>query len=223
MANAELSEINRKDDRSQWAGWDGITPLPSEERLREFGFTDHSPEYWYYTNRVGSAESINITVSKEPLGLIGGEPVYSYRELIVDEYFGQPAYFGRMRPPVRYEIATKISEQLGMLRDAGLELEIDPREYGWEGWNPANAILGESGELDYDWIDAAPESSKAQSVASIPEPIDPEILREVAAVIDREAENLKADSLAIGMSLGEYVAPTAIQSYLAALELKQRG
>ena len=224
MANTELSEIDPKDGRIQWAGWDGITPLPSEERLREFGFTDHSPEHWYYTDRVGSAESINITVNKEPVGLVQGKPVYGYRELIVDEYFGQPAFFGKMLPKPRYEIAQRISEQLAMLRDAGLDLLIDPLEYGWEGWNPDNAILGEAGELDYDWIDAAPESSKPQAepAVSVPEPIDAEILRDVAEVIDREAKNLESDSLALGMSLGEYVAPTAIRTYLAGLEQKQQ-
>jgi len=218
MANA----ISENDSQAE-PGWDGITPLPSEERLREFGFTDYSPEYWYYTARVGGGESINITVNKTPVLRSGNPAAYHYRELIVDEFFGQPAYFGRMLPKPRYEIAQRISEQLAMLRDAGLEIEIDPREYGWEGWSPDHAIMGEAGELDYDWIDAESAGSKPQAEPAIStlEVIDAEILREVAAVIDREAESLKSDSLALGMGLGEYVAPTAIQTYLAALERKQ--
>lgn len=45
---------------------DGVTFLPSEKKLRDFGFTDHRNGYWYYTTRVGSDESFNLTIPKKP-------------------------------------------------------------------------------------------------------------------------------------------------------------
>lgn len=52
--------------------------------------------------------------------------------------------------------------------------------------------------------------------------LDADILKQVAAAIDREAENFRWDSLAIGMTMGDYIAPTAVRTYLKALESKDK-
>lgn len=205
---------------------DGITTLPSEEALRAFGFTGHREGYWYYTARVGSAETLNITVAKEPLAGYSdpslGEPVYGYTELVMDEYFGQPAYFGQMKEEHRIALATKLFGVLRGLYLLGLQIEVDPQEYGWESWPEGEKLQG------HIWGNSVPEELKEPflAICSEPEPeadeltLDPELLKLVAAAIDQEAVNLQWDSVAGAMSLGEYAAPTAIRTYLQGLKAK---
>lgn len=211
MDIASLPIVNPTDDsgRAQWAGFDGLTELPSERELRELGFNDHISDSWYYNGRVASGISINITVAKLPLAKFEGKLLYGYKELICDEFFGQPAYFGLMKEESRFEIAERINAELSRLRDGGLQLKIDPREYSWEDWADEAGLQGLTGEIDRGLGRAEPPR-----LPSPEEPIDLEILRAVAKLIDEESENLKWDSVAGPMSLGEYVAPTAIRAYL---------
>lgn len=123
-------------------GTDGVTFLPAEDKLRDFGFTDHRPGYWYYCTRVNARETLNITIAKQPIGDVKGEPVYSYNELVMDEDFGQPAYFGGMVEPYRSEIARRISSSLEKLLILGLQLQVDPREYAWAAWPEGKPLQG---------------------------------------------------------------------------------
>ena len=213
-------------------GYDGLTFLPSEEDLRGYGFTDHDPEKWYYTLRVGSAESLNITIPKVPVGEVLGEPVYGYTELVMDEYFGQPAYFGRMREEFRYSVAEEVSGILRTLLPLGLRIEVDPIEYGWADWpqdRPLTGLNTDGATLSYlrgQQIAPKGQEEAVAPVLSAPEPaievsLDPELLVQVAAAIDREAKNFGYDSLAHDMTMGEYVAPTALRVYLAGIQKKQ--
>lgn len=222
---------------------DGIVFLPSEQKLRDFGFTDHREGYWYYSAPVGSNETFNLTIPKKPIGEVLGEPVYSYTEGVIDEYFGQHAYFGGMNDEFRYPLAEKVSAVLKRLLELGLLVRVHPDEYNWKGWPSGRPLLGmesdqqtmellqdgfvyastegtseEAGSTDPELTAAAPTASEP----SIESTLDPEILKQVAAAIDREAENFRWDSLAAGMTMGEYVAPTAIRLYFESLAAKEK-
>lgn len=235
---------------------DGVTFLPSEKKLREFGFTDHREDYWYYTTRVGSDESFNLTIPKTPIGHVLGEPVYSYTEGVIDEYFGQHAYFGGMKDEFRYPLAERLSTALSGLLDLGLLVRVHPEQYNWKGWPEGRPLLGMvsdrhtleqlRGGFVYPTSDEIPtvearasetpvepleDQAPVQEAAgdSLSEPIasdvvilDADILKQVAAAIDREAENFRWDSLATGMTMGDYIAPTAVRTYLKALESKDK-
>lgn len=123
-------------------GADGVTFLPSEKALRDFGFSDHRPGYWYYCSRVNDRETLNITIPKEPIGDVKGESVYSYNELVMDEDFGQPAYFGGMVEPYRSTTARRVSAKLNELLLLGLQLQVDPREYAWKAWPEGKPLQG---------------------------------------------------------------------------------
>lgn len=130
------------------SGWDGLTFLPSEEELRAFGFTDHVPAHWYWSARVGSAESINITVDKTPVGEVDGKFVYAYKELVMDEYFGQPAFFGNMKAEFRADLTRRLHAHLQAANALGLTVAVNPREYCWEKWPENSALTGDPSELE---------------------------------------------------------------------------
>lgn len=210
----------------------GQTFLPSEEKLRAFGFTDRREGYWHYTTRVSSDESFNITIPKEPVGEIDGEPVYRYEELVLDEDFGQPSYFGNLRPELRYAMAEAVSSVLEKTRALGLNVRVNPREYIWLNWPEGRQLIG--GYEDQRTLDHIRSLDSAESTAqeavggdlSMPDTelvasLDSEILGQVAALIDAEAENFSWDSMAHGMTMGQYVAPTAIAAYLQAVSKKK--
>ena len=222
---------------------DGVTFLPSEEKLREFGFTDHREGYWYYSAPVGSNETFNLSIPKKPIGEVLGEPVYSYTESVIDELFGQYAYFGNMKDEFRYPLAVRLSGVLRGLLELGILIRVYPEAYSWKGWPESRPLLGMSSDQDtleqlqasfvYAGTEEAPEEpaiTASEPVAAVPtvsEPsiestLDPEILKQVAAAIDREAENFAYDSLAHGMTMGEYVAPTAIRLYLQGVAEKEK-
>lgn len=201
---------------------DSIVFLPSEEKLREFGFTDRREGYWYYSAPVGSNETFNLTIPKEPIGEVLGEPVYSYTESVIDEFFGQHAYFGGMRDDFRYPLAEKISEALRGLLKIGIRVRVHPDEYNWKEWPHGRALWGMSSDqqtmeqLKAGFVYAGTEKAIAEAVDADQEPVaavptvsepsiestlDPEILKQVAAAIDREAENFEYDSLAHGMTM----------------------
>lgn len=100
---------------------DGNTALLPEADMRALGFTDRRPDYWYFTKRVGSNESMNFTINKA-----NG----NYEELVMDEMFGQPAYYGHMRPNFRDEIRANVDTIVGELNAAGLTVAVDHKAYG---------------------------------------------------------------------------------------------
>ena len=102
---------------------DGITTILPEDDMRWHGFTDHRAGFWYRVIRVGSGETLNITVNK-----LTGE----YEELVMDEDFGQPAYYGRMKPVYRDAIRLAVDEQVCLLNAAGMTIAVDHRLYGCE-------------------------------------------------------------------------------------------
>lgn len=110
---------------------DGTTPLLTDEQMRELGFTDRLKGRWYLSHRVGSRESFTLTIDKE---------TGDYSESVIDEDFGQPAYFGRMRQEFRSDTVTRLWEVLNKLHTAGLRIKVDPCQYMWSDW-PANRPL----------------------------------------------------------------------------------
>ncbi|MFE6967143.1 hypothetical protein ACFVAJ_18665 [Agromyces sp. NPDC057679] len=100
-----------------------VTTVLAEDRMRELGFTDHRETHWYLCRRVGDATTLNVSISKA-----NG----SWTEDVLDEYFGQPAYYGRMRSPYREQVIAKVNAEIELLRDAGLDVRIDHRLYGVE-------------------------------------------------------------------------------------------
>lgn len=110
---------------------DGTTPLLTDEQMRELGFTDRVKGRWYLTQRVGSRESFNLSIDKDS---------GSYSETVIDEDFGQPAYFGRMRQEFRHDTVNRLWEVLNKLHTAGLRIEVDPCQYMWSEW-PADRPL----------------------------------------------------------------------------------
>lgn len=101
---------------------DGHTPVLTAGDMRELGFTDHVEKHWYFCCRVGSDETLNITIDKAT-----GE----YSEYVLDESFGQPAYYGHMVEPYRTDIRDAVEREVERLRSAGLEVTVDHRLYGF--------------------------------------------------------------------------------------------
>lgn len=89
--------------------------------MRELGFTDRVTGRWYLVEPVGSAEALNITIEKA---------TGDYAELVADEYFGQPAYYGRMVEPYSTSIRNAVDTILSRLNDAGLTIRVDHTAYG---------------------------------------------------------------------------------------------
>lgn len=89
--------------------------------MRTLGFTDRVSSCWYLCVPVGPAETLNITILKKT-----GE----WTENVLDEYFGQPAYYGIMREPYRTEIHNAVNQQVQKLQEAGLTVSVDHQEYG---------------------------------------------------------------------------------------------
>ncbi len=63
-----------------------INPNLTEQQLKDFGFTDYDPPYWYYCRKLSNNITFNITILKF-------EPSAFIIELI-DEDFLQP-YIGK--------------------------------------------------------------------------------------------------------------------------------
>ena len=128
---------------------DGTTPLLTDEQMRELGFTDRVKGRWYLTSRVGSRESFNLSIDKK---------TGDYSETVIDEDFGQPAYFGRMRQEFRHDTVNKLWEVLNKLHTAGLRIEVDPCQYMWSEW-PANRPL-QGTEADRVFIQESSEGRR---------------------------------------------------------------
>lgn len=105
--------------------YDGKTPLLDDEKMRALGFTDHVETRWYFCRRVDKRgdTTLNITIEKDS-GL--------YKELVMSEAFGQPEYYGNMKPEWRDLYRDTIDAYLTELNLAGLDIQVDHKAYGCE-------------------------------------------------------------------------------------------
>jgi len=212
------------------AGWDGLTELPAEPKLRELRFTDHNPKEWRFSRPMGSEIFFTVNIKKEGIDGGNGRLLHAYKELIIDEDFGQPTPLGGMNPEFRASVLARVSGALKELRQAGISVTVNPGQYYWEDWD-GGLLAGAEGELDLvdlqgirkhseefeDEEPAEQESGVLQlsnSEAVAPIGITAQELKQIADLIDSEIENLSWDSLAHSMTAGEYVAPTVIRAYL---------
>lgn len=103
--------------------YDGKTPLISDDKMRALGFTDNVDTRWYLCRRVDKQgyTTLNITIEKDS-GL--------YTELVMDEGFGQPEYYGNMKPEFRDLYRDTIDFEVGILNTAGLTIQVDHKAYG---------------------------------------------------------------------------------------------
>ena len=102
---------------------DGTTPILPDAEMQALRFTDRSPEYWYYCKRVDGNTTLNFSINK-----VTGH----YTETVLNEFFGQPEYYGRMKPEVRDQILFNIDTTINELNNAGLTLAVDHTLYGCE-------------------------------------------------------------------------------------------
>jgi len=96
------------------------TELLPDEQMRELGFTDRVPTKWYLCRRVGPGVTFNVTVVKDT-GL--------WDEVVLDEDFGQPAYYGIMREPYRTSIRDAVDAIVDELGAAGIRVAVNHRQY----------------------------------------------------------------------------------------------
>lgn len=100
-----------------------IENIPNARAMRKLGFTDHREGHWYWSTRVGSDTTFNLTVNKET-----GE----YETLVMNESFGQPEYYGHMVGVYCAQIRANVDVALFELRRGGIDLEFSHAEYGVE-------------------------------------------------------------------------------------------
>ena len=98
-----------------------IEYLPNQRRMRRLGFTDHRGGFWYYSKRVGSDTTFNLTINKE---------TGTYETYVLNESFGQPEYYGQMRDVYRAQMIANIDVILYELERDGVKVEFDHSEYG---------------------------------------------------------------------------------------------
>ncbi len=103
--------------------YDGKTPVLSDGAMRALGFTDRVETRWYLCRRVDKRgeTTLNITIEKDS-GL--------YTELVMAEAFGQPEYYGQMKPEYRDLIRDTIDLELALLNASGLTITVDHKAYG---------------------------------------------------------------------------------------------
>ena len=83
-------------------------------RMRDLGFTDHREGYWYFTTRVGSMTSWNVTINKKT-GVVELD--------VLDEHFLQPYPFQELAAdgvPFAVEVAKRVAEEEEWLRREGV-------------------------------------------------------------------------------------------------------
>lgn len=98
------------------------TPLLPDRRMRNLGFTDHSVENWYFTQRVGKDISFNLTINKDT-----GE----YKTVVLHESFLQPEPYYEMSEPHRTAVIANIDVIVYDFNRAGLAIEHDHTEYAY--------------------------------------------------------------------------------------------
>jgi hypothetical protein len=101
--------------------YDGNTPLLPDPDMRALGFTDRVAERWYFCRRLADGVTFNVTITKA---------TGNYEELVMDEDFGQPAYYGRMKPEWRDRIRSGVDRMVTELAEAGLAILVDHKAYG---------------------------------------------------------------------------------------------
>jgi len=97
-----------------------ITPVLPDERMRALGFTDRDPDKWYLFRNLDSGTTLNVTVVKDT-----GE----WEELVMDEFCGQPAFYGQMTEPFQTVIREGIDSAVSEFRAAGLTVNVDHSDY----------------------------------------------------------------------------------------------
>lgn len=98
---------------------DGNTPLLDDATMREIGFTDHREGVWYFCRRVGPDVTVNFTIDKA---------TGDYSELVMDENFGQPFYYGRTH--LCEQVKTSVEEWVAYLNSKGLTVDVNHSLYG---------------------------------------------------------------------------------------------
>lgn len=101
---------------------DGNTPILSDEDMRKLGFTDRVKEHWYLVAGVDSDTTLSISIEKS---------TGDYGELVMNEFLGQPEFYGRMKEPFRGRIHSAIERHLAKLNAAGLDVHVDHTLYGY--------------------------------------------------------------------------------------------
>ena len=97
--------------------------LPNARKMKKLGFTNHREGFWYLVKGVGEDTTFNLTINRETGG---------YETDVLNEFFMQPEYYGRMKPVYRDEIIARVNAILHKLAEQGLEIEFDHLEYGVE-------------------------------------------------------------------------------------------
>lgn len=100
---------------------DGITPLLGDDEMRELGFTDRREGWWYWSRNVDKYTSLTFKIQKD---------TGFYEELVMDEMFGQPDYYGQAKAEFRDKIIAEINQYVALLNDLGLVLAVDHKAYG---------------------------------------------------------------------------------------------
>lgn len=103
------------------AKYDGKTPVLSDTEMRELGFTDHVNTQWYWCRGIDRYTSFNVTIQKD---------TGFYEELVMDESFGQPCYYGKAKPEYRDLVRDTVDFYVDALNKGGLTITVDHRAYG---------------------------------------------------------------------------------------------
>lgn len=98
-----------------------LDAAPVARHMRRLGFTDHREGYWYWSKRVGSDTSFNLTIDKT---------TGSYETVVLNEMFGQPEHYGGMIGPYRAQVIANVDVILHELKRDGVSVEFDHAEYG---------------------------------------------------------------------------------------------
>lgn len=106
---------------------DGNTPLLSDSEMTSLGFLDRNDEFWYFCkgilysdNQRSTSVTLNISIEKS---------TGNYAELVMNEMFGQPEYYGNMKEPYRTNVISIIDAELKRMNEAGLNIQIDHTLY----------------------------------------------------------------------------------------------
>jgi hypothetical protein len=95
--------------------------MSNETLMRELGFTDHREGFWYRDYPLDKYTSLCLTINKE---------TEEWKEMVLNEMFCQPEYYGYAVKEWRDEIIAKIDSIIAELKKHGLPFEVDHRAYG---------------------------------------------------------------------------------------------